>query len=301
MKVAVNLGSFSDFKDFIADFEGKNAEIHSYESSLLGDDGIFYISGYCSICKKSVDFLVDYQYCLTTSDGRKIPNWRERLECPSCRLNNRMRSVGELLLSRSDSRIYLTEAITPLYREIKKLRRTVVGSEYLGDATPLGSNNDKGVRCEDVTKLTFRDAAFDAIGCFDVLEHVPNYKFALAEFFRCLEFGGTLIITAPFDLWLENTLVRATIEDNGKIVHHMPPEYHGDPLNESGVLSFYLFGWDLLDSLREAGFCNVYLRLTWNPDYGYLGGLQPVIIAKKANQKNESRLLTRILSFGRMK
>lgn len=50
----------------------------------------------------------------------------------------------------------------------------------------------------DITAIPEPDAAFDAILCTEVLEHVPDPTNALDEFARLLKPGGTLILTAPF-------------------------------------------------------------------------------------------------------
>ena len=64
--------------------------------------------------------------------------------------------------------------------------------------------------------------------------------------------------------------MRAVTEADGTIRHLLEPEYHGDPLNDDGVLCFYHFGWDLLDALRDAGFARAEIVFAWDPHYGYL-------------------------------
>lgn len=50
----------------------------------------------------------------------------------------------------------------------------------------------------DITAIPEPNAAFDAILCSEVLEHVPDPTKALDEFARLLKPGGKLILTAPF-------------------------------------------------------------------------------------------------------
>jgi hypothetical protein len=116
----------------------------------------------------------------------------------------------------------------------------------------------------------------------DVLEHVADYKKALCEMWRVLKPSGRSYITVP---WLGGAtyknLTRAELQIDGSIVHYLEPEYHGDPASSNGILSYRSFGWELLDQLREAGFNDVRAIFIFNPLFGYMTLLNPVIIAKK--------------------
>lgn len=50
----------------------------------------------------------------------------------------------------------------------------------------------------DATQLPFGNESFDAIACFEVLEHVPEPYIALAEIGRVLKPGGIAAISMPF-------------------------------------------------------------------------------------------------------
>jgi len=280
---AIRCTSFEEFKSFISSSANRVADIAAFEGELLGAE-TFTVTGYCAVCDREAAFFVDHQYSYIGADGRHFPNWREQLVCPHCHLNNRMRAAAGFLLSVSKpgNAVYLTEFVTPLFAVIASRRERTIGSEYLRDGTARGQTNAAGVRHEDVTSLTFPDGAFNIIGTFDVLEHVPHYRQALAEFFRCLRPGGTLLITVPFHSQSAATVARATIDASGTITHLLPPEVHGDPLDQGGALCFYNFGWDFVDALTEAGFEDSGLSMFWNPQLGYLGGYQLIITARKA-------------------
>jgi SAM-dependent methyltransferase len=186
----------------------------------------------------------------------------------------------------------LTEAVTPLFKALSSHRRRLCGSEYLRDGTGRGKRNAQGIQHQDVTQLTFPDEAFNVIGSFEVLEHVPAYTRALCELSRCLRPGGTLLLTVPFILSSATTLTRATIDDAGQVTHLLPPEIHGDPLDDTGALCFYHFGWDFLDQLAEVGLEDTSISMFWEPHYGYLGGYQFIITARKqASPKRWASLL----------
>jgi SAM-dependent methyltransferase len=257
-----------------------------FERSLIRNGDGFTVKGFCYPCLRRADFLVDFQYAFGEGSER-IPNWRERLLCPRCGLNNRMRAAIQLAHQCFDlsgaSHLYLTEATTALYRWFAKRYSNVVGSERLGDSTPLGAVNESGLRNEDVTRLTFSDGAMDLIASFDVFEHVPDYQRALEECYRVLRPGGGFLFTVPFRRDSERTVVRAVLHADGQIEHVLPPQYHGDPLDPRGCLAFYEFGWEILDELRRIGFSRADGHLYWSPDLGYLGEEQIAFIALKGD------------------
>ena len=55
--------------------------------------------------------------------------------------------------------------------------------------------------CGDATALPFEDQAFDAVTMFDVLEHIPDHKTAIAEAFRVLRPNGFLLVSTPNENW----------------------------------------------------------------------------------------------------
>jgi SAM-dependent methyltransferase len=132
--------------------------------------------------------------------------------------------------------------------------------------------NAAGIRHEDLTALTFPDRSFGCIGCFEVLEHIPDHRPALHQLFRCLAPGGTLLATVPFALDRVEHIERARLRPDGSVEHLLPAEYHGDPLDGAGVLCFRHFGWNLLPELEAAGFRDAALHFFWSRELGYLGG-----------------------------
>jgi len=278
------VSSYADFLAHLSQNSNAPAERALFHSSLLsGAEAKFSLPGYCYLCDDAADFDVVRPGAVV--DQQAIPNWRETMRCKSCHLNNRMRAAVHIMKTvcapRPDASIYMTEQSTLMFRWFNRNYANVQGSEFLGDTVPRGGENEKGWRNEDITDLTFADDTFNAILSLDVLEHVPNYRAALGEFFRCLKPGASLLLSVPFVRNSERNIVRAVIEDSG-IRHLLPPEYHGDPLNpEGGCLCFYHFGWELLDDLRDVGFADTNALLYWSAEYGYLGNEQIIFSATK--------------------
>ena len=278
--------SFDDYMRHVSEQQQVAIANSSFEKELIPANNAkkFKHHGYCYVCKAFVDFSVDFKYA-ANSGGVLTPNWRERLICPICRLNNRMRAVVHVLdqeyQPNSRSKIYITEQISRLYKHFQKSFTHVVGSEFLGDAVKPGSRNVRGIRNEDLTQLSFADDEFDFILTFDVLEHIPNYKKALAECFRCVKSGGVLFFSVPFERSSKKNIVRARISEAGEIVHLLPPEYHGNPISVKGCLCYYHFGWELLNDLKAEGFKDSTALLYWSKEFGYLGGEQLIFVARK--------------------
>lgn len=241
--------------------------------------------GFCFVCGCEVDFHTDFSFGFNQLDGSMVPNWRERMVCPRCRLNNRMRAsihLFHLLCAPTpESCFYLTEQTTPLFSWFKNNYTHVTGSEFLGDAIALGALDSAGIRNENLAELTFAAEQFDAILSFDVFEHIPDYLQAFRSCLRCLKPGGSLFFSVPFALQSKSHIVRAEIDASGEIHHLLPPEYHGDPLSSEGCLCYYHFGWELLDQLRSLGFRDASAYLYWSDHFGYLGGEQLVFRAVK--------------------
>jgi len=228
--------------------------------------------GWCGLCSQAVSF------ALPSHGNGGHPNLREEMVCPCCRLTARNRVAMALLtlgLDTSAARIYLTEQASAAYVWLQAHCASLEGSEYgLDEHTRprlqawYQSLGGLGTLVErDVTRLDFADASLDAIGSFDVLEHVPDYAAALREFARCLRAQGRLVLTVPFVESSRDTLVRARRGDDGVVEHLCEPEMHGDPV-AGGVLCFYHFGWDLLDAARAAGFRHAHWNRTWSPREG---------------------------------
>lgn len=255
------------------------------ELDLAASGATFATHGFCFPCNQNVQFVTDFLYSSAVINGKPIPNWRERVLCPTCQMNNRTRAsiqiLEEVLNSKRTVRVYLAEQVTPLYAALKKRFVNLTGSEYLGDKLPFGEHDARGVRNESITKLTFADNAFDVILNFDVLEHVPDVSSGLHEMFRTLAPNGSLLLSVPFLPGQQATQIRARLNATGEIEHLMAPQYHGDPIADAGCLCFQDFGWDLLDQMREIGFVNVNMLLYWSAELGYYGVEQMMIVGKK--------------------
>ena len=272
--------SFEEYQDHVERNRKNYKLMNQYESGIThGADREFTVKGISYPANQYVNFKVDYLY----SDGQRI-NWRERLVCPITGLNNRLRCCIQLfdfeLTPYPDNVIYITEQITPLFSFLKGKFQNLTGSEYLGNNLTPGIVRNN-IRHEDMTELSFEKETIDNYLSFECFEHIPFYKKAISEVYRVLKPGGVFLGSFPFNCNSYQNLIRAKIDEKGNIVHLMEPEYHGDPVNKKGILCYTVFGWEILDEFKQAGFNDVYSIFIWSDMFGYLGGEQIFFIGRK--------------------
>lgn len=68
------------------------------------------------------------------------------------------------------------------------------------EAVQLLNNNRYDARIGDIKKIPLKNNFVDVIFCSEVLEHVPDYKKGLKEFFRVLKKNGLVFITVPIHM-----------------------------------------------------------------------------------------------------
>lgn len=254
---------------------GLTNRLPEHHRMLPEHGGRLHLRRFCLCCNETTSMLVDLQSSWEEdSEGRPVPNWRERLVCGHCGMNNRQRLVAKLVQQAAKdftaARIYLMEQVTPIFQWVKRLPGTDVhGSEYLGYEY-RGGEVVRGLRHEDVMNLSYGDACFDIVVSNDVLEHIPDPVAAFRECFRVLRPGGMVLATFPFQANSEATLVRAKLVGK-KLEHLQPPQYHGNPVSADGSLVFQDFGWDLLAVASQAGFSDTACEVYRSDGFGHFG------------------------------
>jgi glycosyltransferase involved in cell wall biosynthesis len=244
--------------------------------------------GYCPVCRKEVQFLlcpgVGFKH---KQSGTFYPNLREGFICSCCRLNGRQRFlyivVRHLIEVKPPTKPYIAERVTTLYVQLQELIPNLAGSEYLGadkrpgESYPIAGNHGMTtyVEHQDLTNLSFPDQSKDLVITADVLEHVPDCRQALNEIYRVLVDGGVLLSSIPFSDSRDVTIVRARLNADGTIEHLLPPEIHGNPLDASGSLAFYSYGWDVLDMLKQTGFSDAAVIYLFDQQWGFMHSNSP--------------------------
>lgn len=94
----------------------------------------------------------------------------------------------------------------------------------------------------DATNIQYAAATFDGVICNHVLEHVPDSRKALSEFYRVLKPGGFAVLQTPFSARLAHT-----IEDPGINSDELRLAVYGQEDHAR------LFGRDFFQLIKDAG------------------------------------------------
>lgn len=207
-------------------------------------------------------------------------NWREALKGDG--VSSRVRAVMRVIEEKTADifiphvSIYAPEATTPFAMKLRSIFPRFVGSEFASNERMRDEMYP--IQNEDLLSLTLRSERFDIVSTNEVLEHVPNIDKALGEIHRVLKPGGWHIGTVPFFWNSEEGVLRAQFVD-GKILHLMEPEIHGNPVDpEGGSLVFEIPGWSLLKRARSAGFREAHMRFMLSELFGYFSEMSGVFV-----------------------
>jgi SAM-dependent methyltransferase len=232
------------------------------------------VNAFCCICGGSGSLYFDMPDLKLRRD-HGIGVLRETLACKSCGSTSRQRTlahvlikvlreefncqisvVRELIQQSKKVDIWDTDTFSPLSAILQSSGKGVV-SKYLPDRT-FGEELASNVFNIDLQRISFESNRFDIILSSDIMEHVRNDSAAHREIFRCLRPGGVYIFTVPYRENQVRTLrlVDASSETD---VFLTRPHYHGDPIT-GGILSYRIYGRDLIDELQAMGFV---VRFLW--------------------------------------
>jgi len=174
---------------------------------------------------------------------------------------------------------------SPADRGISRKMR-LESSAYLG--TQFFPQLERGklfgqYRNENLENQTFENGAFDLVISLDVMEHVFDPAKAYQEIYRTLSKGGYYIHTFPIRKWQVDAFIRrATLNDEKKVTFLVePPEYHGNPVDESGSLVTFDYGYEISRQISVWSGFNVKIVRFWDRTHGIIGEYTEVIICRR--------------------
>ena len=233
----------------------------------------FSFDGFCPICQEKKTFACDGEW------------FRDLLLCPSCQSTVRERALALIMEETLPGwRELAIHECSPSDRGISaKLRREAegyIGSHFFHDV-PRGESKH-GLRSEDLENQTFGDECFDCVVTLDVMEHLFNPARAYQEIWRTLRPGGVYLHTFPIQKGMATGFdVRASLGPDGEIIHHAEPQYHGNPVDPSGALVTFDYGYDVSKQIAEWAPFDVRVTRFSDQTHGILGEYTEVIACRK--------------------
>lgn len=222
---------------------------------------IFQHDGFCLICEAKVTFTSTQKW------------FRDFLLCPLCGSIPRERALIKVI-----SDCY------PNYRELSihesspgnrgasiKLQKECSlysASHYYPDITPGTIHPKSQFRCENLESLTFPDNSFDLLVTQDVMEHIFDPVKAFKEIARVLKPGGAHIFTVPLINKSNKSECWASRKDDGEIVYHHEPQYHGNPVDAKGALVTMHWGYDIASYISDVAKTPTTIFMIDNIDLG---------------------------------
>lgn len=233
--------------------------------------------GFCCLCEKEVIFRADGPY------------FRATLRCPECNTGPRHRHIFYALNKfvpnwKSKDIHESSPGWDPVSTHLSKGAKSYLATQW-DPSIPFGTMHPKGYRSEDLQCQTFAGNSFDIVVAQDVFEHIFRPDLAIKEIARTLRPNGVFIATVPIILRWENTRRRASLID-GEIVHHLPAEYHGNPLTKDGSLVTIDWNFDIVSYLQHHSGLSFILLQTENIDLGIRGVHAEVLIGIKKSLPN---------------
>lgn len=243
-------------------------------SEPLSEPFLLEIDGECPICERATRFIA------------RGPWLRGTLICTTCKGGSvpRERALA-LVLNRylPHWRSLRIHESSPAERGISlKMRQEC--ADYLAShfysQLPLGSQVNQ-FRNEDIENQTFADASFDLVVTLDVFEHVFRPDKMIREIYRTLKSGGYYISTFPIRKHqIESHKPRVKLKD-GEVIHLEEPEYHGNPIDGSGALVTFDYGYTIHQMLAYWVPFEVEISRFCNRHFGILGEYTEVIVCRK--------------------
>jgi SAM-dependent methyltransferase len=164
-----------------------------------------------------------------------------------------------------------------------KIRQECPGyiASHFDPTIPFGTIHPNGhYRSEDLEHQTFADESFDLVITQDVFEHLFNPDLAIREIARTLRPGGAHIGTVPLVRREQPSRRRARL-GGGKIVHELPPEYHGNPLSPDGSLVTIDWGFDIANYLGHVSGLSTTLFSIDDLHFGLRAKYLEVLVCRK--------------------
>ena len=238
----------------------------------------FEHAGFCPGCDRDTVF---------TANG---PYFRNTLRCRLCNSAPRNRAIMEAL-----SRYYPRWRTLSIYecspgwdivsQRLARECANYLASQFEPDRESGSLVEASGLPCkryvvEDLEHQTFRDGQFDLVITQDVFEHIFRPDLAIVEIARTLRPGGATLLTVPI-VMRSNPSRRRARSSEGKVVHILEPQFHGNPVSAEGSLVTMDWGYDICAYLQHHSGLSFLMLKIEDMNEGIAGDLNEVLIGFK--------------------
>ncbi len=230
--------------------------------------------GFCPICEGKATFKSKHSWL------------RDHFVCTKCKSIPRERALFKVLtdffpnykeLCIHESSPVDRGASTKLKRECPQYS----SSQYYPNI-PLGQiDPSSGIQCENLEKLSFNAESFDLFITQDVMEHIFHPDKAFKEISRVLKPGGAHVFTVPLVNKGKKSDCWASLSENGEIIYHQEPEYHGNPVDSNGSLVTMHWGYDIASYITEKAKTPTIIIMIDNVDLGIRAEFIDVLVSWK--------------------
>jgi SAM-dependent methyltransferase len=231
------------------------------------------VSGFCPVCETAAIFRSDSEWL------------RDFFLCQICYSLPRERSLFYVLnLLYPNWRTLKIHESSPVARGASlKLKQECANytPTQFDPNVPFGKlNPDATYRSEDLEHQTFADETFDLVVTQDVFEHLFRPDLAAQEIARTLRLGGAHILTVPM-VQKNRPSRRRAVRKGGEIINLLPAEYHGNPMDPSGSLVTFDWGYDFSEYISAHSGLSVTIFSLDILEYGLRASFLEVVVCRK--------------------
>jgi len=231
------------------------------------------VDGYCPICEKAARFVATTDYL------------RSSFRCTLCNSVPRERAIMYVIMKYFPNwrDLHIHESSGNWMGASLKLMRECSNYTHSQYDPALGFGNIHDKRkyvSQDLESQTFGSDQFDIVITQDVFEHLFQPNLAIKEIARTLKIGGAHICTFPIVRKNQPSRRRAVLKPTG-VLHLLPAEYHGNPMDSSGSLVTIDWGWDVANYFNHHSGLSVTICDIEKLDYGIKAQLNEVLVCFK--------------------
>ncbi len=198
-----------------------------------------------------------------------VPILKDALLDDEYSLNSKERALTLLVheSSKVKKKFLLLEGNTHLSKALQELNSNV---ETLIDSSIYFDLDEKSYSVANLSKGGLKKS-YDLVVSNDDIQFYPDPKKYLQILFNGLKKKGELILSLPFRVDMEETEILGEMINNNLKVHKELLMDKNKYMPDSQMVSYNIFGWDILDTIKEIGFSKVSINKFWSLKHGVLG------------------------------